>query len=336
MSTISLVIAAAALAGPLDPPAGPIAPTPGPEPRIAINAVNTPGSATASFIISAPGSYYLEGNILGEAGKTGILVNADEVSIDLMGFSLEGVPGSLDGIGSTQLNVFNLTLRNGVIKTWGEDGVDLHTVGMLADQVRSFDNALYGFRVFGADLRDCQAFNNNQAGIEFYEGSAVGCTAIRNNGTGIKANLTCIVRDCVASYNGGNGIDAAAAIVRNCMAIGNSSHGISVNGGCTVTGNTCSGNGALATTGAGILVNSSDNRIEDNNCVGNDYGVRVNGEGNFIIKNTCSANTTNWIFVANNFYSNIVNRAGATTNSVNGDSAVSTLGTVDHTANFTY
>ena len=39
------------------------------EARIIVNATNTPGDGTNSYIISAPGSYYLTGNIAGnEAG----------------------------------------------------------------------------------------------------------------------------------------------------------------------------------------------------------------------------------------------------------------------------
>ncbi|HZW07714.1 MAG TPA: hypothetical protein VFF65_11385, partial [Phycisphaerales bacterium] len=77
------VLSAAALAagGPLNPPAGPVAPTSGPEPRIPINALNTPGTALAQFRISQPGSYYLPGNITAPAGATGILVEAENVSI---------------------------------------------------------------------------------------------------------------------------------------------------------------------------------------------------------------------------------------------------------------
>ena len=53
--------ASPAFSGSLTPPAGPVAPTPGPEPRIAINATNTPGDADSVYRIAQPGSYYLTG-----------------------------------------------------------------------------------------------------------------------------------------------------------------------------------------------------------------------------------------------------------------------------------
>lgn len=115
-----IVLSSGVLAGPLAPPAGPVAPTPGPEPRIAINAANTPGDATAMFIISQPGSYYLEGSVTGAVGTRGVDVRASNVTIDLMGFALGGVPGSSHGV---FVDLFaghvGLELRNGVIHNWG-------------------------------------------------------------------------------------------------------------------------------------------------------------------------------------------------------------------------
>jgi len=59
--------------GDLNAPAGPVMPTMKTpvevEPRIAINAVNTPADANATFNIAVNGSYYLTGDVIGEAGK---------------------------------------------------------------------------------------------------------------------------------------------------------------------------------------------------------------------------------------------------------------------------
>src|SRR5689334_2327995 len=82
-----------ASAGPLDPPAGPVAPTMKTlsevEPRIPIHSL--------PLTISQPGSYYLAENITAAGG--GITISADYVTLDLMGFSLSGAPG--DGITAT-------------------------------------------------------------------------------------------------------------------------------------------------------------------------------------------------------------------------------------------
>src|SRR5437868_1893082 len=55
------------VAGPLNPPAGPVAPSyktlTEVEPRIAVNATNTPGNSAYSYRITQQGSYYLTGDV---------------------------------------------------------------------------------------------------------------------------------------------------------------------------------------------------------------------------------------------------------------------------------
>ena len=58
------------------------------EARTIVNAANTPGNGTNTFIISAPGSYYLTGNLTGASGKHGISIQANDVTLDLNGFAL--------------------------------------------------------------------------------------------------------------------------------------------------------------------------------------------------------------------------------------------------------
>jgi hypothetical protein len=76
VSALILVATAGLLiAGPLTPPAGPVTSTYKPlsdvEPRIAINAVNTPGDSSSVFLITQPGSYYLTGNVRESLASTG-------------------------------------------------------------------------------------------------------------------------------------------------------------------------------------------------------------------------------------------------------------------------
>ncbi len=138
--------------GSLTPPA---APTPTMktldqvEPRKPINSTYTPGDANNVFKITASGSYYLTGNVTGVSAKNGISVTASNVTIDMCGFTLGGVGGSLDGI-HMETGSSKLTLRNGTIAGWGGDGVDevdadaqdgiyenIHATGNTGDGLRS-------------------------------------------------------------------------------------------------------------------------------------------------------------------------------------------------------
>jgi len=67
------------------------------EARIIVNSSNTPGDATSSFKITNPGSYYLTANITGVSNQHGVLIAAPNLTLDLNGFSLIGVPGSRAG-----------------------------------------------------------------------------------------------------------------------------------------------------------------------------------------------------------------------------------------------
>src|SRR5688572_9252641 len=84
---LALLLSATGLAqGALTPPGAP-APTMKTldqvEARTIVNATNTPGDGTSTYIISAPGSYYLSGNITGAPGKHGISIVASNVTLDL-------------------------------------------------------------------------------------------------------------------------------------------------------------------------------------------------------------------------------------------------------------
>src|SRR6266446_7891843 len=152
---------------------------------IEVNSVNTPGDATASFVISQPGSYCLANNIVAERGKSGIRIDADSVTLDLGGFAMLGVSGSLSGVLiKTHIHVY---VRNGSIKGWGIDGLDGGTSGL-------------------ARIDDLRTDANTGVGISINSGSQVNnCVAAQNGGVGIGGSNDVLVTGCVSSINGSHG-----------------------------------------------------------------------------------------------------------------------------------
>ncbi|HZW06459.1 MAG TPA: hypothetical protein VFF65_04995, partial [Phycisphaerales bacterium] len=154
LAGVAALASARAKAGPLNPPAGAVGSTGKTltevEPRTAINAANTPGTATALYRITQAGNYYLTGPVAGVAGKSGIEIVADDVTIDLMGFRVQGVAGSLNGITTGGAIISDRTIiRNGRVSGWGDNGVYLSNgggtgVGSVIEDVEAVGNAARG------------------------------------------------------------------------------------------------------------------------------------------------------------------------------------------------
>ena len=305
-----------ALAGPLNPAAGPVAPTPGPEPRISVNATNTPGDGSALFVISQPGSYYLAGNITGVAGKHGVKITAHGVTLDLNGFDLAGVAGmgAFDGVNVAGGSLRNISVRNGSVRDWGGDGVDLASaVNSRIESVRASVCAGRGVAIgsYGAVI-DCHAFANTTYGIETGRGCEVrSCVATLNSSDGIRTNTECTVSDCramdntrngifvfsgsivsqcVASSNGQIGIETTVdSTVKGCTSNSNGYDGIRVDSNTIVADNLCVNNGTAGLF-SGIFANGSRCRVEGNHVTTtstNDGGISIaaSGVGNVVIRN---------------------------------------------------
>lgn len=361
------------MAGPLTPPPGPVASTPKPlaeiEPRTAISAVNTPGDANSLFKITAPGSYYLTGNVQGVAGFHGIEIATGGVTIDLCGFALIGAggAGSFDGVNLSfeAAGAGNIAIVNGTIRGWSGDGIDvdlaLGTGGRIVG-VHSHQNAGRGIAVGqGFALSGCSATNNGGDGIKtgvacslincvaksnsfngiFTDngGSLLNCSSLNNVLAGFRTGLGSTITACTATANSGHGIESGGAnTITGCTAASNLLDGIRCIGLCTVRGCNCATNGAGSPTeGAGIHIIGSDNLVEGNNCIGNDRGIDIDSAGNVVIRNACSGNTTtNWDIAANNVCGPIVDQSAPGSAAILGNSAPSSLGTPEPNANFTY
>ncbi|MCH9035557.1 MAG: hypothetical protein IID42_13820, partial [Planctomycetes bacterium] len=195
-----LGINAMALAGDINPPPGPIGPTMKTlvevEPRVAVQSL--PGSATALHVISEPGSYYLTGNITGVAGKHGIEVASDIISIDLNGFSLIGSPEALSAVAVLEAH-HSLTVKNGSIiawPVWAIGGIGTAHASLMSNLIiKSFSG---GITVGAKSIITKCSIDTVGGGIVVGEGSIVqNCTITSDESVGINAGQNVRILDCL-------------------------------------------------------------------------------------------------------------------------------------------
>jgi hypothetical protein len=351
-----------ALAGPLDPPAGPVAPTGKTltevEPRTAVNAANTPGDSGSMFIISQPGSYYLTGNIVGAGGYAGILINCSNVTLDLNGFELRGGGGASFGIETVSSN--DVVIRNGLVDGWTQAGV--YVAGGGGNIVSGIVARANGTGIYatarGAVITDCAATGNTAAGFD--SGATTGtvyrdCASWQNTGVGFSVGNGSVVSGCSSTINAGGGfVSADNSQFDNCIALGNTGIGFQFYWGCTASkcssiANTTWGfsasryskisgchtrtNGNAAAGGGIDLVDTYASAI-DNTCENDARGIRADGTNNLVIRNTVAgATVVTYSLVAGNRVGVIVTPTTAA--AVNGSSGGG-LGTTDPSANLAY
>lgn len=139
------------------------------EPRTPVDATHTPGNSIVEFVISSPGSYYLTTNIVGVSGKQGIdIYGPNNVTLDLNGFSMIGVPGSLAGIiipGGA-----NVVVRNGIITGW-TNGIESYGNNVTLQGLTVTSNALDGIQIQGCNS---SVIGNNVAGNNASDTTGVG------------------------------------------------------------------------------------------------------------------------------------------------------------------
>lgn len=228
------------------------------EPRIPLSQQTTPGDAFYLYMITEPGSYYLTENTT--ATRTAIRVDANNVTIDLMGYSLIGTPSELLGFGIYMSGRSNVQIRNGTVRDFPRLGIyeasELRGRHHRVVNVQAISNGSDGIHLegYGHIVRDCTAANNSYngmfvghaKGLTFYtigSSTITGCLALKNDANGIVVGYACVVTANTARSNAGHGIEArSGSVVAQNAAFNNGENGIDVEGACTVIGNTAAHN----------------------------------------------------------------------------------------------
>ncbi len=145
----------------------------------------------AGFVITSPGSYYLTTNLTGFSSvfSKGITISSGNVTLDLNGFTVQGVSGSASGIYISGAYT-NIVVRNGIVTGWGGNGVTWNYPTLPAPQNIVLEhlivtaNSSYGIAIAnGCVVSECSVLNNQNIGI-FVDGDnslIIGNTLVGNN-----------------------------------------------------------------------------------------------------------------------------------------------------------
>jgi hypothetical protein len=274
------------------------------------------------FVITQPGAYYLAGNLTGVAGAHGIDIQSSYVSLDLNGFVLSGVLGSLDGIRVTGPRI-GVRVFNGAVTAWGQSGVTLGLRSCVSDVFAS-SNGSTGIRVStSGSISQCHAYQNGGDGISAGARSTVVETQSGfNTGDGFDVQGGLINR-CTSDENGGAGIRGGASLIENCYVLAGQAGGIVSSAG-VVRGNSvssCVNGGIVASsdchiesnvvanaTGGGVVVTGIRNVIDGNSVESSSPSFQITGTANLLTRNRCTNGGANpYLIVAGNDYGVIVN-----------------------------
>jgi parallel beta-helix repeat protein len=231
----------------------------------------TPVSGSTN--ITQSGSYYLTGNVT----DGGISISANDVTLDLRGFSLVG-SGSGNGI-TISSGMQNVVVRNGTVKGFSAGVVVVGAIGFRVEDVMVSDNASHGIYLNGASgpcsgntIKKCTIIRSGGDGIHLVGGSAGEC--------GYN-----FLQDCIIGNNGGKGVYVEEQSANVCR--GNEIKD------CRIVGNSDSG----------VRVEGDENRIIDNvieNNNGSNAGLAVQGGLNIVSGNTVRGHEDNYNFTVGN------------------------------------
>ncbi len=297
----------------------------------AASAETSTAITSVPFTINGAGSYHLTGNLSHSDAQTdAITINADNVLLDLRGFTLTG-PGTASGDANNGIRITiqqNVTIQNGQIQEFGgrgvyetnsggrnytlldlraysngEDGISIFSRGNLILRCHASDNGRDGINGgITAVVRESTANFNARYGIFAGSGGPIDTAVITHSVTnsngdhGIRTQSKGVIAYNSSSQNGGSGISASSSSVLNNSASLNVAHGITASISL-IAGNTATGNG---TSG----ISASNSRIHNNTVRSNNTTLAVTGGGivvssnNTVVGNHATANEQNNIYVS--------------------------------------
>ena len=213
------------------------------EARTPIGAV---GGSTATIAITQPGSYVLLGNVTVTGGNA-ITISADNVTLDLNGFTLSSTAKPTSGAGIRTFGTCRgIAIRNGHIS--GSILVDESNGSMIGG---GFERGIFsGDFLINSLVTDLTIDGVSNDGIYLDASSAIDrCTVINCGGTGIRGQ---VVSNCTATACGTTGI--LATTISNSQGFAVKTSGIEA-----TTATNCVGAITGLTSGVGLKAGSAAN-----------------------------------------------------------------------------
>jgi parallel beta-helix repeat protein len=262
------------------------------------------------YTISESGSYCLTQNLIHTDESTNAIeVNADNVTIDLCGYSIIGPTTTHN---ETCSGIYmdgrkNIEIRNGTITNFPNDGISELDTGVVSEasghrviNVRVTSIGAHGIVLWGSNhtVRDCTV-TQTQISIEQGFGAitcgnmttVIGNVVSENGIVGIRAGGGCMIRDnTLANCSFGIIPQSGSSVIDNTISF-MAADGIWIRDveGCLIKGNTLRGNER-----SGINVEAFDSVIEENLVTLSESGIYFVNSENVYANNRALFNGTNY------------------------------------------
>ncbi|MBC8413339.1 right-handed parallel beta-helix repeat-containing protein [bacterium] len=272
----------------------------------AADEVRTPISACGTVITNS-GSYYLTGNLSGSGDC--IHINIDNVSLDMMGFT---ITGDSTGRGIYISGHSQVSIRNGIIQKftqgiYAQQFFNGTARGITLDSLHVLDNVAQGIVLnsFAQSINNTIVSGNGSTGISVDQNTIIHkCTvydnefgifaqeqtvisetsAYKNTSGGIAVGKGSTVTNSAAYENGGTGIQLRNAALKDSNVHKNAGMGVNCDNYCVIADNSVTNNGSEGiNTGSGSTVR--------NNAIGGNTGPGIDAFSDAnIIENTVNGN----------------------------------------------